>query len=129
MNVEIGTEAAQFLFWEYINGNFFAVQPCVVVVVQIKLPLCQVDLAQVVNEWKDVESNKEDDQYLGDICFSLRYVPTSGKVSALYLLRESLSVVVAVVTLSIRMSEGGQPAGRGSSSRIQRSLWGELKPA
>ena len=39
-----------------------------------------VDLAQVVNEWKDVESNKEDDQYLGDICFSLRYVPNSGKV-------------------------------------------------
>ena len=42
-----------------------------------------VDLAQSINEWKDIESNQEDDQYLGDICFSLRYVPTSGKVNVL----------------------------------------------
>merc|ERR1711902_103006 len=48
---------------------------------EVKLPLSQMDLAQTINEWKDVQSNKEDDQYLGDICFSLRYVPTSGKLT------------------------------------------------
>jgi hypothetical protein len=29
MNVDIGTEDAQFLFWEYINPNFFAVCNCI----------------------------------------------------------------------------------------------------
>merc|ERR1712079_788275 len=48
---------------------------------EVKLPLCQIDLAQTISEWKDVQSNKEDDQYLGDVCFSLRYVPTSGKLT------------------------------------------------
>merc|ERR1719323_2238247 len=48
---------------------------------EVKLPLCQMDLAQTINEWRDVQSNKEDDQYLGDICFSVRYVPNSGKLT------------------------------------------------
>merc|ERR1711881_568428 len=48
---------------------------------EIKIPLSMVDLAQTINEWKDVEGNKDDEQYLGDICFSLRYVPSSGKLT------------------------------------------------
>merc|ERR1712062_782819 len=48
---------------------------------EVKVPLCMVDLAQTIEEWKDIQSVKVDDQYLGDICFSLRYVPTSGKLT------------------------------------------------
>jgi len=48
---------------------------------EVKVPLSMVDLAQTISEWKDVEGNKDDEQYLGDICFSLRYVPTSGKLT------------------------------------------------
>lgn len=48
---------------------------------EVKIPLCQVDLAQTINEWKDIQSHKEDDEYFGDVCFSLRYVPTSGKLT------------------------------------------------
>jgi len=48
---------------------------------EVKVPLCMVDLAQTIEEWRDLGSIKVDDQYLGDICFSLRYVPTSGKLT------------------------------------------------
>jgi len=48
---------------------------------EVKVPLCMIDLAQTIEEWKDIQSVKIDDQYLGDICFSLRYVPTSGKLT------------------------------------------------
>ena len=51
-----------------------------------------VDLAQTIREWKDIESKEVDDQYLGDICFSLRYVPTSGKVSIFIYIHEYVKI-------------------------------------
>merc|ERR1719191_1353045 len=49
---------------------------------EFQLPLNSVDLAGPIEEWRDL--NAVDDgsnQYLGDLCLSLRYVPSSGKLT------------------------------------------------
>ncbi|CAH8567399.1 unnamed protein product [Schistosoma mattheei] len=51
---------------------------------QIKVPLSTVDLCNVIEEWRDLsppEGEGEKENRLGDICFSLRYVPTSGRLN------------------------------------------------
>ncbi|CAH8643183.1 unnamed protein product [Dicrocoelium dendriticum] len=50
----------------------------------IKVPLGSIDLCNVLEEWRDLsppESEADKDNRLGDICFSLRYVPTSGRLN------------------------------------------------
>uniref|UniRef100_A0A8C9S5C7 C2 domain-containing protein n=1 Tax=Scleropages formosus TaxID=113540 RepID=A0A8C9S5C7_SCLFO len=49
---------------------------------EIKIPMNSVDLGQPIQEWRDLESGeKEEQEKLGDICISLRYVPTAGKLT------------------------------------------------
>jgi len=49
---------------------------------EFQLPLNQVDLAGPVQEWKDLAAVDDgSNQYLGDLCLSLRYVPSSGKLT------------------------------------------------
>ncbi|XP_078126223.1 synaptotagmin Va [Sander vitreus] len=49
---------------------------------EIKIPMNSIDLAQPIHEWKDlVGGEKEEQEKLGDICISLRYVPTAGKLT------------------------------------------------
>ncbi|XP_071763461.1 synaptotagmin-A-like isoform X2 [Centroberyx gerrardi] len=49
---------------------------------EIKIPMNSVDLGQPMQQWRDVESGeKEEQEKLGDICISLRYVPTAGKLT------------------------------------------------
>ena len=44
--------------------------------------LVKVDLAGPVQEWKDLAAVDDgSNQYLGDLCLSLRYVPSSGKLT------------------------------------------------
>ncbi|XP_051570764.1 synaptotagmin-2-like [Myxocyprinus asiaticus] len=52
------------------------------VIGEIKIPMNSVDLGQPIHEWRDlVGGEKEEQEKLGDICISLRYVPTSGKLT------------------------------------------------
>lgn len=60
---------------------------------QVLLALNKIDLGQVIEEWKDIApppDDKEAEKNLGDICFSLRYVPTAGKLTAVVLEAKNL---------------------------------------
>ncbi|XP_021964967.1 synaptotagmin 1 [Folsomia candida] len=46
---------------------------------EIRLPMCQIDLAVCWEGWKDLDPPDDTEESPGDVCFSLRYVPTSGK--------------------------------------------------
>lgn len=59
----------------------------------IKIPLNSIDLGRTIEEWRDLaspEADKEEKDRLGDICFSLRYVPTSGKLTVVILEAKNL---------------------------------------
>ncbi|XP_018010236.1 synaptotagmin 1 isoform X3 [Hyalella azteca] len=57
---------------------------------EVKIPLCQIDLAQTIEEWRELQSVEGDGGQLGDICFSLRYVPTAGKLTVVILEAKNL---------------------------------------
>ncbi|XP_069686774.1 synaptotagmin 1 isoform X2 [Periplaneta americana] len=57
---------------------------------EVKLPLCQVDLAQTIEDWRELQSVEGEGGQLGDICFSLRYVPTAGKLTVVILEAKNL---------------------------------------
>ncbi|GMS84756.1 hypothetical protein PENTCL1PPCAC_6931 [Pristionchus entomophagus] len=60
---------------------------------QVLIPLGKIDLGKVIEEWKDIApppDDKEAEKALGDICFSLRYVPTAGKLTVVILEAKNL---------------------------------------
>ncbi|XP_066564824.1 synaptotagmin Va isoform X2 [Amia ocellicauda] len=58
---------------------------------EIKLPMSSLDLGQPIQEWRELESaEKEEQEKLGDICISLRYVPTAGKLTVIVLEAKNL---------------------------------------
>jgi len=60
---------------------------------EVHIALGQVDLGKVIQEWREIQppaGEKENENKLGDICFSLRYVPTAGKLTVVILEAKNL---------------------------------------
>ncbi|KAM4573527.1 synaptotagmin-1-like [Odontesthes bonariensis] len=57
----------------------------------VKIPMSSVDFSQSLQEWRDLQkAEKEESERLGDICLSLRYVPTAGKLTMVILEAKNL---------------------------------------
>ncbi|NXF92914.1 SYT1 protein, partial [Eubucco bourcierii] len=53
---------------------------------EVRLPLAKVNLQHIIEQWSDLAAaSKVEEQQLGEICFSLRYVPSTGKLTVLIL--------------------------------------------
>ena len=60
---------------------------------EVPIALGHVDLGKVIQEFRDIQppaGEKENENKLGDICFSLRYVPTAGKLTVVILEAKNL---------------------------------------
>lgn len=57
---------------------------------EVKIPMNHIDLAQTIEEWRELSSVEGEQGILGDICFSLRYVPTAGKLTVVVLEAKNL---------------------------------------
>ncbi|NXL95901.1 SYT1 protein, partial [Alectura lathami] len=53
---------------------------------EVRLPLASVSLQHIIEQWSDLAvASKVEQERLGEICFSLRYVPSTGKLTVLIL--------------------------------------------
>ncbi|NXA08884.1 SYT1 protein, partial [Sapayoa aenigma] len=53
---------------------------------EVRLPLASVSLQHVIEQWSDLAAaSRVEEEQLGEICFSLRYVPSTGKLTVLIL--------------------------------------------
>ncbi|XP_024911855.1 synaptotagmin-1-like [Cynoglossus semilaevis] len=57
----------------------------------VKIPMSSVDFSQSLQEWRDLQkAEKEESERLGDVCLSLRFVPTAGKLTVVVLEAKNL---------------------------------------
>ncbi|KAL0968336.1 hypothetical protein UPYG_G00265570 [Umbra pygmaea] len=57
----------------------------------LRVPMSSLDFSHMTQEWRELKkAEKEESERLGDICVSLRYVPTAGKLSIVILEAKNL---------------------------------------
>ncbi|CAL8324778.1 unnamed protein product [Gadus morhua 'NCC'] len=57
----------------------------------VRVPMSSLDFSHSLQEWRDLQkAEKEESERLGDICLSLRYVPTAGKLTVVVLEAKNL---------------------------------------
>ncbi|XP_056622234.1 synaptotagmin-1b [Triplophysa dalaica] len=57
----------------------------------VRVQMNKVDFSHLTEEWRDLQkAEKEEQERLGDICLSLRYVPTAGKLTVVVLEAKNL---------------------------------------
>ncbi|XP_033939136.1 synaptotagmin-2-like isoform X2 [Pseudochaenichthys georgianus] len=83
------------------------------VIGEVKIAMKSIDLGQPIEEWKDLESaDQEEPEKLGDICISLRYVPTAGKLTVCILEAKNLKKMDACGLsdpyVKIQLLQGGK---------------------
>ncbi|XP_014980416.3 synaptotagmin-5 isoform X1 [Macaca mulatta] len=57
---------------------------------EVRVPMSSVDLGRPVQTWRELQAAPREEEKLGDICFSLRYVPTAGKLTVIVLEAKNL---------------------------------------
>ncbi|KAB5575236.1 hypothetical protein PHYPO_G00218500 [Pangasianodon hypophthalmus] len=57
----------------------------------VRVPMNRVDFSHVTEEWRELQkAEHEEQEKLGDVCLSLRYVPTAGKLTIVILEAKNL---------------------------------------
>ncbi|KAA8590156.1 hypothetical protein FQN60_014090 [Etheostoma spectabile] len=75
----------------------------------VKIPMSRMDFSQSLQEWSDLQkAEKEESERLGDICLSLRYVPTAGKLTVVVLEAKNLKKMDVDPYVKIHLMQNGK---------------------
>uniref|UniRef100_G1U765 Synaptotagmin n=1 Tax=Oryctolagus cuniculus TaxID=9986 RepID=G1U765_RABIT len=91
---------------------------------EVKVPMNTVDLGQPIEEWRDLQGGeKEEPEKLGDICTSLRYVPTAGKLTVCILEAKNLKKMdvggLSDPYVKIHLMQNGKRLKKKKTTKVQ----------